>query len=82
MKRVLIIGGYGNFGSFISKTLAAEENLQVFIGGRSIEKANALINEIDAKTKLEAVRLDINENLEEVLTAIKPDLVIHTSGPF
>ena len=39
IKRVLIIGGYGNFGSFITESLAKEANIQVIIAGRSLQKA-------------------------------------------
>ena len=78
IKRVLIIGGYGNFGSFITRRLAGDDNLQVIIAGRSKEKAEALANEVGG----EAVTLDINDNLASALSIIQPDIVIHTSGPF
>ncbi len=78
IKRVLVIGGYGNFGSFISKALAQDENIQVIIAGRSRDKANQLASKLGA----EAFVLDINNNLEQALSSIKPDIVIHTSGPF
>ncbi len=78
IKRVLVIGGYGNFGSFISKALAQDENIQVIIAGRSRDKANQLASELDT----EAFVLDTNSNLEQGLSSIKPDIVIHTSGPF
>ncbi|MGH1404863.1 MAG: saccharopine dehydrogenase family protein [Alphaproteobacteria bacterium] len=81
-KSVLIIGGYGNFGSYISKTLATENNITVIIAGRSIEKAQRFIKSIEASNTPEAVQLDITQNLDGALQAIKPDLVIHTSGPF
>jgi len=81
-KRILIIGGYGNFGSYISKTLAQESNITVIIAGRSIEKAQRFINTIEAANTPEAVALDITKNLDEALQDIKPDIVIHTSGPF
>jgi saccharopine dehydrogenase-like NADP-dependent oxidoreductase len=77
-KRVLIIGGYGNFGSFITKTLAQENNIQVIIAGRSLGKAQALAGEVDG----EAVQLDISAGFPDALASIKPDIVIHTSGPF
>lgn len=77
-KRVLIIGGYGNFGSFISRRLAKEDNLHIIIAGRSKEKAEKLANEVGG----EAAVIDINRNLAEVLNMTKPDIVIHTSGPF
>lgn len=78
IKRVLVIGGCGNFGSFISKALAQDENIQVIIAGRSRDKANQLASELDT----EAFVLDTNSNLEQGLSSIKPDIVIHTSGPF
>ncbi len=81
-KRILIIGGYGNFGSFITKRLAQEDNLQVIIAGRSIDKANALTYGLDAAHKPETVALDIHIGLMDALAVIKPDIVIHTSGPF
>tara|TARA_A200000113_G_scaffold218393_1_gene225870 strand:- start:97 stop:1188 length:1092 start_codon:yes stop_codon:yes gene_type:complete len=77
-KRILIIGGYGNFGSFISRTLAKEDNICVIVAGRSIEKAQALADEING----EAAQLDIKAGFAEALTRLKPDIVIHTSGPF
>lgn len=78
MKRVLIIGGYGNFGTFISKQLAGETTLRLIIAGRSFEKAKTFADAIGA----EAFALDINQNLKTHLQVIKPDIVIHTSGPF
>ena len=41
MQRVLIIGGYGNFGRFISSMLAREADIQVIIAGRSKSRAEA-----------------------------------------
>lgn len=77
-KRVLIIGGYGNFGSYIAKTLAQEANIQLIIAGRSLEKAKQFAEALNA----ESIALDIHDGFEEVLATIKPDIVIHTSGPF
>ncbi|UTW46688.1 saccharopine dehydrogenase NADP-binding domain-containing protein [bacterium SCSIO 12696] len=82
MKRVLIIGGYGNFGRFIAKRLATDANRQLIIAGRSLEKAQALIADMEAANQPEAIALDIHQNLEQSLQAIKPNIVIHTSGPF
>ncbi|HEY3301398.1 MAG TPA: saccharopine dehydrogenase NADP-binding domain-containing protein [Methylophilaceae bacterium] len=81
-QRVLIIGGYGNFGSFITKSLAQEIDIQVIVAGRSLEKAQQFISNINAKNKPEAVTLDINIEITNVLNIIKPNIVIHTSGPF
>ena len=81
-KRVLIIGGYGNFGSFITKKLAQESNIQVVIAGRSLDKAQALASTLEAIHAPEAVQLDIHDGFTDALTKIKPDILIHTSGPF
>lgn len=76
--RVLIIGGYGNFGKFICTHLAQEKNLQLIIAGRSSQKAQALADSLGANAEV----LDIHDQLASRLQAIKPDIVIHTSGPF
>lgn len=82
MKRILIIGGYGNFGRFITQCLALESNIQVIIAGRSLSKAEDLAGRLDAANRPEAVALDIHHALADALAKIKPDVVIHTSGPF
>lgn len=80
--RVLIIGGYGNFGSTIARALAGETNLQLIIGGRSLEKAQAFCAQLGAANPPEAVALDIAAPLAPVLARCQPALVIHTTGPF
>jgi hypothetical protein len=83
IQRVLIIGGYGNFGSFISKTLAKETYLQVVIAGRSSQKAQAFIKTIEAINPIEIAEMDISNNaFSRELDLIRPNIVIHTSGPF
>lgn len=78
MKRVLVIGGYGNFGSYISRSLANQENINLVIAGRSLSKAQYLAEEIGG----EATVIDIHHDLEARLREIRPYIVIHTSGPF
>jgi saccharopine dehydrogenase-like NADP-dependent oxidoreductase len=82
MQRVLIIGGYGNFGRYIATVLAQEPALHIIIAGRSLEKAQALLATIESVNPLEAARLDIQEDLSAALVSLSPDIVIHTSGPF
>ncbi len=81
-KLVLIIGGYGNFGSFIARMLAPEASVQLIIAGRSLSKAEALLKTLEAAHNPEAAQLDISHGLNEALHRIQPDIVIHTSGPF
>jgi hypothetical protein len=81
-KRVLIIGGYGNFGSFIAGALAGDDSIQLLIGGRSHAKAQAFAATLAACHPPEAVALDIAGDLASVFAAARPDIVVHTTGPF
>ncbi len=85
--RILIIGGYGNFGRFIAKTLASEDDIQVIIAGRNLSKAETLAAQLIAenptsKHPVAAVAFDFTDDLTASLSKICPDIVIHTSGPF
>ncbi len=89
MKRILVIGGYGNFGSVIVRALAKDTNIQVIIGGRSHKKAAAFIKDMkDASSsegfihEPESAVFDIHQNFNTALITIRPHIVIHTSGPF
>ena len=82
INRILIIGGYGNFGSYIAKSLALDANCQLIIGGRSLDKARTFVAGLDAMNPAEAIALDISNNFAAALASIKPNIVIHTSGPF
>ena len=81
-RRILIIGGYGNFGRYISKTLAPDTNIQIIIAGRSLYKAQQCAARLPAMNPVETACLNIHSNFFDALAALKPDLVIHTSGPF
>jgi saccharopine dehydrogenase-like NADP-dependent oxidoreductase len=81
--RILIIGGYGNFGGFISRTLVRDPDMQVIVAGRSLGKADAFCRAItDAATPPVPAALDIQGNIAVALRDIAPDIVIHCSGPF
>ena len=81
-KRVLIIGGYGNFGSYIALHLAHHENIELIIAGRSKAKAEQFISTLKARNRPLIAELDIHRNLDSTLERFKPSVVIHTSGPF
>ncbi len=84
--RVLILGGYGNFGKRIAENLSQHLDLTIFIAGRNRSKAEYVCRQLAAKTnhtKLVPYTLDIlSPCFQTHLTKINPDLVIHTSGPF
>ena len=77
-KRVLLVGGYGNFGTFIAKRLSREPALTLIVAGRSEAKARSLAQLVNA----EWAQVDIFSNLDEQIRKIRPALLIHTSGPF
>lgn len=80
--RVLIIGGYGNFGGYIARALAADPNISLLIGGRSQEKSDAFAGELDSLHAAQGRRIDIDDDVAARLSEIGPDIVIHTTGPF
>lgn len=80
MKRILIIGGYGNFGSHAAKKLLIDPNIILIICGRNGEKAQKFASELGGKTEHAVV--DMTQNFAASLAVIKPDIVLHTSGPF
>ncbi len=83
--RILVLGGYGVFGTQIVEALSQESNLHILIAGRTLSKAQALVDSLSdvSLTKLEALTIDAqSENLTEKLSTLNVNLVIHTCGPF
>lgn len=80
MNKVLILGGYGNFGKRIARALA-KKSIPVIIAGRSQEKAQNFAAILPAGLAEIAV-FDINNELAGNLEKLKPLVVINTCGPF
>ncbi|MEX0340180.1 MAG: saccharopine dehydrogenase family protein [Arenibacterium sp.] len=78
-KRVLILGGYGNFGKRISAALAAK-GIPVLIAGRDVQKAGDLAKSIGANAS--PLQLDIETGLSSALQEHDPCVVVNTVGPF
>lgn len=79
--RVAILGGYGNFGGYIARALAADADIELVICGRSQAKAEAFAAGLGAANPARGAMVDIAEP-EAALKSISPGLVIHTVGPF
>ncbi|MNO69864.1 Saccharopine dehydrogenase [compost metagenome] len=77
--RVLVLGGYGNFGSVVVRRLGACEGMRVLVAGRDRKRAGDLARAVGG----EAVCLDMNQpTLAGRLSELKVDLVISAAGPF
>ncbi len=85
MKKVLILGGYGNFGKRIAENLCQLPDTQLIIAGRDVGKAHKLTAGLQSRAATPPVPLAIDINaadFESQLQALTPDIVIHTGGPF
>jgi len=86
MLKILVLGGYGNFGKRICESLAKQSGICLLIAGRNLDKADSLCKSLRANNSavdIQPVVLDIfDPRFPEQLKAIQPFLVIHTSGPF
>lgn len=84
-RRILVIGGYGFFGQRLVRRLARVEALEVVVAGRSLQQAQALVASLASTSpaKLSAQALDaMSAELPATLQRLRPDVVVHTSGPF
>jgi uncharacterized protein YbjT (DUF2867 family) len=67
--RVVVLGGYGNFGARICRALAADEGIEVIAAGRNPPESGA--------------RLDLNApDFPTALAQLSPQIVVHCAGPF
>ncbi len=81
MLRVVIIGGYGNFGGYVARSLADQANIQLIIAGRSAAKARAFAGSLGAHNPAEGAAYDLNVS-PSALANMRPDLVINMVGPY
>lgn len=84
MNQVLILGGYGNFGSRIATALA-KDKISIIIAGRDRQKAEALRSKLQKaapENNLAIADFDANKELDKQLALLKPRVVINTIGPF
>lgn len=82
MHTILVLGGYGFFGSRICQALAADENIHLLIGGRNVAQAQALAGNLGLPSS-QAIAIDANApNLAQRFAEFNVNTVIHTAGPF
>jgi saccharopine dehydrogenase-like NADP-dependent oxidoreductase len=82
MHTILVLGGYGFFGSRICQILATNESIHLLIGGRNVAQAQAIAGELGLKSN-QGLAIDAYaSNLAQRFTELNVDTVIHTAGPF
>lgn len=82
MHTILVLGGYGYFGSRICQALATDGNIYLLIGGRNIAQAQALACNLGLKSS-QGLAIDAHASiLAQRLAELNVNTVIHTAGPF
>ncbi len=82
MHTILVLGGYGFFGTRICRALVNDRHIRLVIAGRDIAKAEVLATQLglDAQRILTIEARD--PRLAQRLIDYQIDTVIHTAGPF
>uniref|UniRef100_A0A0Q9YYM2 Saccharopine dehydrogenase n=1 Tax=Candidatus Berkiella aquae TaxID=295108 RepID=A0A0Q9YYM2_9GAMM len=84
--RVLILGGYGNFGKRVATLLLKDPNLEVILAGRDITKAQQEVARLQQQiphANITPLQLDWRAfDFKEKLKIAAPHLLIHSAGPF
>lgn len=79
--KIVILGGYGNFGARICRALATRPGISVVVAGREGDRAKRLAAELGGTANW--ARIDASRpDLEAQLRSLNAGLVIHTAGPF
>ena len=86
MTPILIVGGYGVFGSRVAERLARHTDLKLLIAGRDPAKANvaaqALARRFPRGAEVAATTFDAASAGQAELACLGPRVVINASGPF
>ncbi len=81
-RRVLVLGGYGFFGSRIAAMLTRVPNVETMIGGRDARRAADEANKLGLPAEC-AIRIDAHTpEFAGELQRLAVDVVVNTAGPF
>jgi hypothetical protein len=79
--KIIVLGGYGNFGARFCRALAGDTNIELVVCARDAARAQAFARKLGGRAS--ALALDITRaDLAQALRASGADLVVHTAGPF
>lgn len=84
MTRILVLGGYGVFGSRAVERLARVAGLEIVVAGRNIAAAKAAAGSVAKRSqaRVEAVELDALKLTADDLRSQRASIVVNTVGPF
>jgi saccharopine dehydrogenase-like NADP-dependent oxidoreductase len=82
MHRVLVLGGYGFFGTRICEGLARNPRIHLLIAGRDENKATALAYQLGLGADRARVVDAASPQLAQTLRKLEVHTLIHTAGPF
>lgn len=82
MQTVLVLGGYGFFGTRICAALKSDASIRLLIGGRDLNKAQSFARSLglDEATGIQIDAAD--PRLSEKLRILSVDVLVHAAGPF
>ncbi|MCP4695388.1 MAG: saccharopine dehydrogenase [Gammaproteobacteria bacterium] len=83
--KILVLGGYGNFGKRVCAGLAAHPGACVLAAGRNPQKADLLARKLReaGAGSVKGYPIDIDaKNFKERVSESKAQLLIHAAGPF
>ena len=85
-KKIVVIGGTGNFGGRICRRLLGESNTELIVTSRSAANAESFavaLRQQRPGATISATALDQSSaDFEDDLRNLEPDIVIHTAGPY
>jgi hypothetical protein len=79
--RVLLLGGYGAFGSRLAQLLC-KERIEIVIAGRTLAKAKRFAEELTGAARAELLEFDRDADVDAQLRTARADIVVDASGPF
>lgn len=80
--RVLVLGGYGTFGSRLVRLLAEDARLHLIVAGRSLSSPQKLCRQLPPGAMREALRFDRDGDVASQIAACGPHILVDASGPF
>ena len=79
--KVMVLGGYGNFGARISRALAGDDRIQLLVAGRDGQQAAGFAAALPGRAQGVAVDMH-SAGFAQALQNHGVGLLIHTAGPF